>query len=39
MQIKEGKVAVFFDETKITEEELCRITRDNIQKLGYKIKD
>jgi len=37
IDVEEGKVAVEFDEAKITEEELSRITRDSIEKLGYKI--
>ncbi|MHB8879871.1 MAG: heavy-metal-associated domain-containing protein [Thermodesulfovibrionales bacterium] len=37
IDVEEGKVAVAFDETKITEEQLIRITRDNIEKLGYKM--
>jgi len=37
IDVEEGKIAVVFDEAKITEEELLRITRDNIEKLGYKI--
>ena len=37
--VEEGKVAIAFDEAKITEAELCRITRDNIEKLGYKIEE
>ncbi len=39
INVEEGKVAVSFDEAKITEEELCRITRDSIEKLGYKIEE
>jgi len=37
IDVEEGKVAVAFDETKITEEQLFRITKDNIEKLGYKM--
>ena len=37
IDVEEGKVAVAFDETKITEEELSRITKDSIEKLGYKF--
>jgi len=39
IDVEEGKVAVAFDEAKVTEEELCRITRDSIEKLGYKIEE
>lgn len=37
IDVEEGKVAVVFDRGKITEEELARITRDSIEKLGYKL--
>ena len=37
IDVEEWKVAVAFDETKITEEELSRITKDSIEKLGYKF--
>jgi len=37
IDVEEGKVAVLFDRKKITEEELSRITRDSIEKLGYKM--
>jgi len=37
IDVEEGKLAVAFDEAKITEEELYRITKDSIEKLGYKI--
>jgi hypothetical protein len=30
-------IAISFDDAKISEETLSRITRDNIEKLGYKI--
>ena len=32
-----GKVALTFDESEITEEFLLKLTRENIEKLGYKI--
>ena len=34
-----GKIEVSFDKSKITGEELFRITRDSIEKLGYKLLD
>ncbi len=37
IDVEEGKVAVAFDEAKITEQELSRITKDSIEKLGYKL--
>ena len=33
----EGMVAITFDETKIDESSVKRITQENIEKLGYKI--
>jgi copper chaperone CopZ len=39
VDVEDGKVAVVFEDTKVTEEELNRITRESIEKLGYKIKD
>ncbi len=32
-----GKVAITFDETKVGEEALLKMTRDNVERLGYKI--
>ncbi len=34
-----GKVALTFDESEITEEFLLKITKENIERLGYKIQD
>ena len=39
IDVEEGKIAVEFDEVRITEEESFRITRDSIEKLGYKIEE
>jgi copper chaperone CopZ len=39
IEVEEGKVAVEFDSTKMTVEELARLTRDSIEKLGYKLKE
>ena len=39
IDVEEGKVAVAFDEAKIAEEELSRITKDSIEKLGYRLLD
>lgn len=33
---EEGSVALTFDEAEISEEDLIRITRENIEKLGYR---
>ena len=37
INVEDGKVAVSFDQAKISEEELSRLTRESIEKLGYKI--
>ena len=37
IDVEEGKVAVVFDREKVSHEELARITKDSIEKLGYKI--
>lgn len=35
----QGKIAVKFDEAEIDEERLFKITRDSIEKLGYKLEE
>ncbi len=37
IDVEEGKIAVSFDGEKISEEELLRLTKDSIEKLGYKM--
>ncbi len=37
IDVDEGKIAVSFDGDKITEEDLARLTRESIEKLGYKL--
>lgn len=37
IDVDEGKIVISFDGSKITEEELSRITRDSIEKLGYRL--
>lgn len=39
IDVEEGKIAVAFDGEKITGEELFRITRESIEKLGYKLEE
>jgi copper chaperone CopZ len=34
---EQGKIAVKYDETTVDEERLLEITKDSIEKLGYKI--
>jgi copper chaperone CopZ len=35
----QGKIAIKFNEAKIDEDKLSRITRDSIEKLGYKLEE
>ena len=35
--VEDGKVVAIFDKQNITEEELTKITKDSIEKLGYKL--
>lgn len=37
IDVEEGKVVIDFNALKISEEKLDRITRDSIEKLGYKL--
>jgi len=39
VEVDEGKVAVIYDPSLISEEELFRIAKDSVEKLGYKIID
>ena len=39
VDVEEGQVAVVFDGAKISREELTRLTRDNVEKLGYKFEE
>jgi copper chaperone CopZ len=37
IDVENRKIAVVFDRTKISEEELARLTRDSLEKLGHKL--
>jgi copper chaperone CopZ len=37
IDVEEGKIAVSFDGEKISEEKLLRLTKESIEKLGYKM--
>lgn len=37
IEVENGKIAVKFDETAIDEDTLSSITKDSIEKLGYRI--
>jgi len=39
IDVEQGKVVIDFNDLKISEEKLDRITRDSIEKLGYKLKE
>ena len=39
IDVEDGKIAVVFDQKKTTKEELDRIAKDSIEKLGYKIEE
>ena len=39
IEVERGKIAVKFDETAIDEEKLTKITKDSIEKLGYRIEE
>jgi copper chaperone CopZ len=39
IEVERGKIAVKFDETAIGEEKLTQITKDSIEKLGYRIEE
>jgi len=35
----QGKISVEFDEAAIDEETVARITKDSIEKIGYRVED
>jgi len=35
--VENGKVAITFDDSEIPEESLLKLTRESVEKLGYKI--
>ncbi len=39
IDVEHGKIAVKFDEAAIEEEKLTKITRDSIEKLGYRLEE
>ena len=39
IHVDEGKVIIDFNDSAISKEELDRITRDSIEKLGYKLRE
>ena len=39
IDVENGRISISFDDTQITVEMLTRLTRDSIDKLGYKLTD
>ncbi len=39
IDVENGKIVISFDDSKTREEDLFKITRESIDKLGYKIVD
>jgi hypothetical protein len=39
IDVESGKIAVRFDETAIDEGQLSKITKDSIERLGYRVKE
>lgn len=37
IDVKDGKIEIDFDSSKILESDLIKISRDSMEKLGYKI--
>jgi hypothetical protein len=37
VEAEEGTISITFDETKIDEDHVGKIARENIEKLGYRI--
>jgi copper chaperone CopZ len=39
IDVEQGKIAVKFNEIEIDEEKLSKITKDSIERLGYKLEE
>lgn len=39
IDVEKGKILIHFDEGRITEEDILKISRESIEKLGYKMSD
>jgi copper chaperone CopZ len=39
IDVEQGKIAVRFDEAGIDEKKLLKITKDSIERLGYRVED
>ena len=39
IDVEKGKIVINFDDGRIAEEEILKISRESIEKLGYKMSD
>ena len=39
INVEKGKIVINFDDGRIAEEEILKISRESIEKLGYKMSD
>ncbi|MGD0883559.1 MAG: hypothetical protein ABSA46_01565 [Thermodesulfovibrionales bacterium] len=39
IDIENGNIVIDFDDSKLTEQYILRITRESIEKLGYRLQD
>jgi len=39
VDVEEGKIVINFDDSKVAETDVLRISRESIEKLGYKINE
>jgi copper chaperone CopZ len=39
IDVDQGKIAVRFDENELDEEKLSKITKDSIERLGYRVEE
>ncbi|HAM53351.1 MAG TPA: hypothetical protein DCP92_22650 [Nitrospiraceae bacterium] len=39
IETESGKIVIDFDDSKLTEEHIMKISRESIEKLGYKVND
>ncbi len=39
IDVEEGNVVITIDDAKITEEDILKISKDSVEKLGYKLLD
>jgi len=39
IDVAEGQIVITYDDTKLRKEDILKITRDSIEKLGYKMSE